>query len=770
MENLQFTKLMRAIVLLLGLTFTWVFSGKAQSTKKVEGEGQDLAQQDTIKPKVKNNIGYPTRYKKFVMPNGVEYRTFCKNYLVLIMMDTSTKELLGVQTTSKKDVDVRGNILYDFNYRSLVDTPFAQQDFQQHYLQANFLFMLQGKFPLQVRLTTKQTNSPYFKDYRDVALVFSQADFLPLLQQKFLQSLDAAYKEQMELLQQLRGEVVSQKEGIHLLEKMIHDPGELQRVVEAKEYLVQSGGSPVLPKWPSASKARWERGVMTRAIPDDVRQPFLSREEAETFLQQHAEKVRELDSMTKRFEELSVRYNKTSQLLTSEQNELKRDVGNISNPGTLKSLCKKTNHLPNLSAMEKFVLGLRSFSVGRSPVDYSDLTTRNISITGINLEYNANYYYALAVGGLDYRFRDYSLKDPAGPKQYLALFRLGKGDIERNHLVFTFYKGRKVNYNFSNPALVQQTIYGISAEHKYVIRNNHVITAELAKSSTLTSLNKPAFQLSDKSALAFSLKINSRISATKTLVSAAYRFTGANFQSFSLYRPTASQNAWNISVSQSLFRNTLTLQGALRQNEMANPYTTIRYKSQLLFKSLFLSFRKRHLPYVSLGYLPSSQLTKIDNALYENQFYTLTATVSHFYSLFHLNANTVAVFSQYRNNAIDTGFMYFNAQNFIVTQNLSARSLGFSLTYSTSRNVLYRLRVLEQGLSFHTRKQLRVGVGIKVNKLNKEPVQLSYYNNVSLPLGPRSTLTLNYDTSFLPGLEKTLVPNKMGHLSFYKQF
>ena len=52
-------------------------------------------------------------------------------------------------------------------------------------------------------------------------------------------------------------------------------------------------------------------------------------------------------------------------------------------------------------------MNVRKFGIGRNQVNYSELTSKNISLTGLNFEYNSWYYAALSAGNVDYRFRDF---------------------------------------------------------------------------------------------------------------------------------------------------------------------------------------------------------------------------------------------------------------------------------------------------------------------------------------------------------------------------
>ena len=60
-------------------------------------------------------------------------------------------------------------------------------------------------------------------------------------------------------------------------------------------------------------------------------------------------------------------------------------------------------------------------------MNYSELTIKNISITGVQAEYNPSYYYAIAAGTISYQYRNYFfLNQHSLPRQYVTACDLGK--------------------------------------------------------------------------------------------------------------------------------------------------------------------------------------------------------------------------------------------------------------------------------------------------------------------------------------------------------
>jgi hypothetical protein len=75
-------------------------------------------------------------------------------------------------------VTVHGNVLYNFSYRSFIDTPFSETNLMQHLVQTNLNFLVKGKYPLRMTLSNRSSNSPYFKNATDVNVEFNQYQLL----------------------------------------------------------------------------------------------------------------------------------------------------------------------------------------------------------------------------------------------------------------------------------------------------------------------------------------------------------------------------------------------------------------------------------------------------------------------------------------------------------------------------------------------------------------------------------------------------------------
>lgn len=419
-------------------------------------------------------------------------------------------------------------------------------------------------------------------------------------------------------------------------------------------------------------------------------------------------------------------------------------------------------------------------------VNYSELSAKNISINGVQAEYNPSNYYAIASGSVDYRFRDFIVQGPGGGHQYLNVFRVGKGLKDGNSVILTYFTGRRQLYNAgtttdsTNTQVPSSSLMGLTLEGNYHINKNILLTGELAKSSspayngdsTRKSLGAQLFQMNDHSNEAWALKMNAFFPATQTRVRGSYKRLSANYQSFSIFTDGSAQSAWSANVDQLLFRKQLDVMIGANTNDFSNPFIGQEYKSTTVFKSIQATLRKRNWPVISLGYFPSSQITKLGNSQYiENLFYTLVGNMTHSYSYHKILMNTAVVYTQFYNRSSDSGFTYFNTRNLLISQSIFLNSFTLQFNASGASNQDYQLYLLEGKVQHTLSKALTLGAGIKYNKQTTYNIeQMGYSAEAILHLNKLGQLQFSADKGFVPGMNKQLVPDNTGRLTYLKTF
>ncbi|HYC28264.1 MAG TPA: hypothetical protein VEB42_05595, partial [Chitinophagaceae bacterium] len=388
--------------------------------------------------------------------------------------------------------------------------------------------------------------------------------------------------------------------------------------------------------------------------------------------------------------------------------------------------------------------------------------------------YNSWYYFAVSAGLIDFRFRDFSVRSLKRSPQYMYMLRLGLGQLERNYFIISLFGGRKQLYTTEN-ASKGVPVTGLSIESKYQLAKYTYITAEAAQSvSPDFHYNPPAekrfFNLSDRSNKAVAFKLYSYFPATNSRIEGQYKFTGANYQSFTSFQTNAAFVSWYVKADQQFWKRQLRITGSLRSNEFSNPYIVQSYKTNSVFKSLQVSFRKKKWPTASVGYMPVSQFTRLDNQLLESRFQTLNASLSHIYKLGTKQTATTIVVSKFYNTASDTAFVYFNALNLVLSQNFFFKSFNTSFSITQTRNPDYLLNIMDGSVQIPILKNTSISLGAKVNNLDKTKVKAGYYGSTQVRFKNQDAFYISFEKGYLAGSRHDLLRNDFLTISFSKHF
>lgn len=668
---------------------------------------------------------------------------------------------LGLPVLSKPLWKVGGGqVAYNFNYRSNTDTPYAERNIYQHMINASVDFSLMNQLPFTAAVWVRRSNSKFYRDITDVQLRFNVM--------AFRQQLIAQYKQKLALLENslydssLEKQYSALKEKLLTVDGWIKNPISYQKLVQANEIL----------KVPEKS--------FDLSLPDSVNKRRVDslQQQAKEFITLYNQTKSRYDSLSRKADSLTIAYTKMKSKVNRYRELLQKDVGSTD----LNTLQQQLNELgveTELPASLKWLMNIRSFSLGRTPINYSELTAKNISLNGINFEYNSWYYFAVAAGLVDYRFNDVLIQRKVRTPQYFYMLRLGLGRVEKSHVIVSAYRGQKqVYYSGAVDAMSKGiSIFGYSVEGKWKITPNTYAVAEVAESLSPNLRYNPeqkaskAFNLSNKDNKAYSFKISSRFPITGTGLEAMYKYTGANFQSFSSFQTNAALSTWYVQAEQYLLKRRLKINASLRSNDFSNPYILQNYKSNTIFKTISATIRIKKLPVVTLSYMPMSQLTMMDNLMVENRFQTLMATASHYYKIGTIRAASFGSLHKFYNNSSDSGFVFYNATNILIGQSLFFDDFTASINFSRSVSDQYILNVASEEVSFPISKKGSVGLGVKLNNYNRATLKVGQFANINYQIGKSDFVSINYERGFLPGINgKALRLNDFGNIQFIKRF
>ena len=722
-------------------------------------------------------------------------RKACKSFVIDSMSFADPRmldvivvpEVVGRKPMVKKEtpfLQLHGNFNYSFDYRSVLDTPFSTTNLQEHREQVYADATLKGKYPFRVIVSSRQSNSPFFKNYTDVNVEFKQ----PAYRQAVKENMVAAMKERVQA-QDTLGKYEQQLNGQRSqwlsLTRWLNDPARQQEVVQEKERLyheVLSLGSKtaggVVGKDSSSGNSDSALSRKRDSLMALIRQPGLLEKKM-----QAAKKS--ADSLLKAMAGIKFQSDSEHGKQDSMIRVLETKIRNARSADELEAAGREAG-ANGLSTFDKRLLSLTHFNIGRAAVSYSDLTVNNISLTGVNIEYNPSWYAAFAAGNVDYLFRDYVIQPGGLPKQNLVLGRFGWGNRNRESCILTVYTGTKNSFGgnaivvpASGQPVSAMSIFGYSLEGRYRIDANMVLSLEAAKSSSPYAAGGDrgksfgqAFAFSQRENQAYSAKFDWTIPVTHSTFNLFYRELGANFQSYTLFSTGNRQTNWGIKWHQTFFKNQLTMNAQIKKSSFDDPLIASTYSSTVLLKSLQLVYRRKKWPVLSLAYMPTSQLTK-DGAgnLIQNVYYALTGTAIYSYAVRKVRMSSSVIYSQFYNKGTDSGFVLYNARSILYTHQiyLGPLNLQTDVQYTVQPSLTYWM--WQQGIDLRIGKFVSVGGSVKNDLVPASNGQ--YWGGMLLGqinIKKIGGFRLQYSKDYIPNGGSTLVPYNWGRANWIKVF
>lgn len=648
----------------------------------------------------------------------------------------------------------KGYFNYNWNYRMAIDTPVIQKDISQHFISASFNATVANYIPLRITYFERQSNSNIFKDFRDVRVEFDAPEFQRIQADKFRKYLTTI---SAQLRDPLAKPALDMSLGkINQIKSWLNYSAVKKKFIDSKELLI----SPDLID-PSLGAKR-----------DSI------LNEAKKFIAL----FEKMESKQKDYEKL---YDSLHMVYITSENKVKQFQqllnGNLNNPDNMHALEQMATKYgikdKRLKKLNTAMSSVKTFAVGKTTPNFSNLTLKNTNVKGLNFEYNRNkIYMAFAAGNIDFRVRDFLYNNQKKGPQFVYAARIGYGEKYGNNLILTYFEGKKQIYSgvTSNQS---QSMKGVSVATQFVLSKNNKINAEFAQSATPTVFNtngsneKPSFNFGDKNNQAYSLQIKSYIPVTKTKLEGQFRHSGINFQNFSDYHVNASANSWYAKAEQYFWKRSLYVVAALRKNDFSNPLIMQRYNTNTVFKNITATFRKHNWPVFSIGYMPSSQYTVVDSLVYENRYQILTASVNHRYKIGTASASTAIMCNRFYNDSQDTGFIYYNANNFFLSQSFQFSLFTTNVNISHTENGTYILDVWDAGLGFKVLKQNSLGFGVKINHINNDTTsKVGLYCNSRFAVPKVGELSFWLEKNYLPNSYHQLIKNGFYNVSFIRYF
>lgn len=705
-------------------------------------------------------------------------------------------EQVGLKQVKSPLFKVHGNVYYDYYYRSNIDTPYVLKNYQQHTIRTYLDVIYKNKYPLRINFTTRISNAGFLKNMFGANIQFNSAQFADSIRGRMLEWV-ASRQLITKQIQDIQKQIAEKRKELQTLGPLITQPSKQQEQIEEREknWLANYGSSASNDVTKNLVSKRSSESLFAHV---DSSSHANSISNSADSAYKHLDSIMvakrtAYDSAKKKYDSIYAQVNRLEKQYQILSDKYSSSIDNLSSEirtarsGQQLSNVIAQSDIPDslLPGGYKNLLAIKSFGIGRTMINYSELSAQNITINGIQVEYNPRDYYAVAIGAIDYRYRDLILDNRGQQKQYLTIVRYGKGKLDGNNIIVSWYAGKKQVYNYTtsrNDDTQTPDFYitGFTLEGHYKVGNNTLLTGEIAKSSSPyynrtvegKSMINSNLSFNDRSNEAYSIKLNTYLPKTGTKLIGMYKKVGANFQSFSLFNSSSQQSIWSARIDQPLFSRKLNIVASIRTNDFSNPYIDNGYYSNTVFKSIQATLRMRKVPVVSIGYFPTSQLTKLSSSQYiENLFYTMTGYLSHTYSLRNTRMNTFLSYARFYNRKADSAFVYFNTRNILLTHVFFYTNLSVSLSGGAALNNDYKLFTTGADMQLSISKNFSLKGGLKYNcqtVFNNRQIGYNLGSTIRVPkLGEIQAFV---EKGFIPGINKQLLPNNTGRFTYLKVF
>jgi hypothetical protein len=316
----------------------------------------------------------------------------------------------------------------------------------------------------------------------------------------------------------------------------------------------------------------------------------------------------------------------------------------------------------------------------------------------------------------------------------------------------------------------------MSIEGRIQINRTSFIKVEAAGSIAPDFRYNPSvnnkFNLTDKNNKAFSFLGNFNFPKLNNRTNIKYKFIGSNFQSFTSFQTNAQQVSWSFGTEQYVFKKYFKLSASIRKNDFSNPYLVLPYQSSTVFKSAMISFRKRKLPSISVGYMPITQLSDLGGQVVENTFHSLVFTGNHFYKLKGIYTSTTIMYTKFFNSGFDSGFVYFNAKNCYISQQFISSNYTGLIGVTISGNGIFRYLVVEEQLKLLPKRSIikHFLFGTKYYRINNTYATLGFSAGTGINVIKNCNLSMFYEIGFIPGNKGNLVNNNTANVQLTHSF
>lgn len=453
------------------------------------------------------------------------------------------------------------------------------------------------------------------------------------------------------------------------------------------------------------------------------------------------------DSVIKLYDDYKSKYDLLNDSAKKTQTKI-NELETLTNSGYAPYLSK----LPYFNKVQNFLSGIKKFDLGLCYPNYSTFLANNIPVRGINLEYQKNnrffaFTYGTTVSTLLYNTKSidgflqnvrnsynyFDVNNLAAGRKILSA-KFGIGTKENNHFFAGFLIGKGLNsYLYSGSIDIgskpKETNLVIEIDARQKLLKNTFLDVVVGKSSIQESdLNMEVIRTAAKEVFsnfrsyAFLVKLNTKITATKSNLTFSIRWVDPFFKSFGIGFIRSDNMRYEVKLDQPLTK-VLRYTGMFRYEE-DNLLKLLNYKNTFYSINNTISYKIKRGLMLRVGYTPLFRTLNGDNYHIQNKNSITTGIVTFTPKSRNIQKQFNFLYNYY---LVNTDSSQINFQNFAYYHQISFKGgfkTGFNMSWfknnlkdSTSNDVF--LGVLDVGYQFKNGSSFSVA-GKSAYKLNGE--------------------------------------------------
>ncbi|MBE9481654.1 MAG: hypothetical protein IMY69_08165 [Bacteroidetes bacterium] len=377
----------------------------------------------------------------------------------------------------------------------------------------------------------------------------------------------------------------------------------------------------------------------------------------------------------------------SSFFITSEQSDYRQSINNFRIYFDLKAMAinkakafakNKAKGLANEKppGFMRFLSNFSTFEVGKCRPNYSNLTLKGISVSGVNIEFTpGKFYAAFSTGKVKRPIKPSEIIKPTY-KQKLLFGKIGVGKKRETHLYLTFmHVEDEVK---SLPASPEIDTFNVKPQSNFVLgtegklslfKKKFTVEGEAAVSLFTRDMRSPALIEDDtevpswltnylkpnaSSSIDYAYNVKSTLKLKTTKLSGGVKMIGAGFSTLGNPNLINDRLTYDGRIDQTFAKKKLSFSAYFKQNK-DNLINWKKATTTTTAYGITAVFRFKKIPYLHISYTPNFQKTDSDSLNLKNSVKIISASTGYNYPIGKLKSNTsFSFFYQNTETIMDT--------------------------------------------------------------------------------------------------------------------